>query len=89
MTLKPGDIGVVNRSSLHGSYPNQTPERRVTILLGFHRRSSAVGTTARNVHASKLFGEAKEVTYDEAYVTRRSRMIPLAIDARRQRQMAV
>ena len=84
MTLRPGDVGVVNRSSLHGSFPNQSEGRRVTILLGYHRRSSAIGTTTKNVHASKLYGEEKLVTYDEAYVNRRARIIPLAIDARHQ-----
>jgi len=85
MTLNPGDIGVVSRSSLHGSYPNRSPRQRTTILIGFHRRSSAIGTTARNGHSSMGYNEAKVVTYDDAYVNRRARVIPLAIDARRQR----
>ncbi|MEE2783873.1 MAG: phytanoyl-CoA dioxygenase family protein [Pseudomonadota bacterium] len=85
MTLNPGDIGVVSRSSLHGSYPNRSPQQRTTILLGFHRRSSAIGTTTRNAHASINYSEAKVVTYDDVYVNRRSRIIPLAINARQQR----
>ena len=85
MLLAPGDCGIVNRSALHGSYPNQSPERRVTMVLGFHKRSSAIGATTTNVHAFKVPGkETRQITYSEDYVLRRARMIPLAIDARRQ-----
>ena len=84
MMLAPGDCGMVNRSSLHGSYPNRSEERRVTMVLGFHRRDSAIGASTTNVHAFRLPGKTKEVTYSEDYVLRRARMIPLAIDARRQ-----
>ncbi|MDH4147184.1 MAG: phytanoyl-CoA dioxygenase family protein [Acidimicrobiia bacterium] len=86
MTLEPGDCGMVNRSSLHGSYRNHSTERRVTMVLGFHKRESAIGTSTTNVHAFRLPGgkNAKKVTYTEEDVLRRSRMIPLAIDARRQ-----
>ena len=85
MMLDPGDCGIVNRSALHGSYPNRSSERRVTVLFGFHKRNSAIGATTTNVHAFKIPGvETKKVTYTEDYVLRRSRMIPLAIDARRQ-----
>lgn len=85
MLLAPGDCGIVSRSSLHGSYPNRSAERRVTVLLGFHKRSSAIGATTTNVHAFKIPGSSKkEITYTENYVLRRARMIPLAVDARRQ-----
>jgi hypothetical protein len=87
MMMEPGDCGMVNRSSLHGSYRNRSPERRVTMVLGFHKRASAVGATTTNVHAFKLpgGGNSKSVTYTEDDVLRRARMIPLAIDARRSR----
>jgi hypothetical protein len=85
MLLEPGDCGMVNRSSLHGSYPNRSSNRRITMVLGFHRRSSAIGTTTTNVHAFRIPGQVKQVTYSEADVLRRARMIPLAIDARRQK----
>lgn len=85
MLLSPGDCGIVNRSALHGSYPNRSDDRRVTMVLGFHKRSSAIGASTTNVHAFKIPGkEKKEITYTEDYVLRRARMIPLAIDARRQ-----
>lgn len=85
MMMSPGDCGMVNRSSLHGSYRNHSTERRVTMVLGFHKRASAVGATTTNVHAFKLpgGGNSKQITYSEGDVLRRARMIPLAIDARR------
>lgn len=84
MTLAPGDCGMVNRSSLHGSYPNKSDTRRITMVLGFHKRDSAIGTSTTNVHAFKLPGKEKQVHYTEEWVNKRARMIPLAIDARRQ-----
>lgn len=87
MLLEPGDCGAVNRSSLHGSYPNQSAERRVTMVLGYHNRDSAIGAETTNVHAFKCpsLDRVKPIKYSEDYVLRRTRMIPLAIDARRQR----
>ena len=84
-TLEPGDCVMVNRSSLHGSYPNRSPERRITMVMGFHKRDSAIGTETTNVHAFRKPGTQKAVKYSTDYVLRRARMIPLAIDARRQR----
>ena len=85
MMLEPGDVGMVNRSSLHGSFPNRTPIRRNTMVMGFHKRDSAIGAETTNVHAFKKPGTTKAIKYSEDYVLRRARMIPLAIDARRQR----
>ena len=83
--LSPGDCAMVNRSSLHGAYPNRSAERRITMVLGYHKRDSAIGTETTNVHAFKRPGTTKHIKYSEDYVLRRTRMIPLAIDARRQR----
>jgi ectoine hydroxylase-related dioxygenase (phytanoyl-CoA dioxygenase family) len=85
MVLEPGDCGMVNRSSLHGSYPNRSDEPRITMVLGYHNRASAIGAQTTNVHAFKRPGKTKAVEYSEEYVLKRARMIPLAIDARRQR----
>ena len=56
--MEPGDCAMVSRSSLHGSYHNHSSERRVTMVLGFHKRSSAVGAKTTNVHAFRLPGGA-------------------------------
>ncbi len=84
MRLMPGDCGMVNRSSLHGSYPNKSPIRRVTMVIGFHKRGSAIGTETTNVHAFKRPGKPVPVKYTEESVLKRTQMIPLAIDARKQ-----
>ena len=83
--LAPGDCVAVNRSSMHGAYPNKSSKRRFTLLLGYHNRDSAIGAETNNVHAFISTGGPKRVKYSEEYVLRRARMIPLAIDARRQR----
>lgn len=85
MMLEPGDLGLVDRSSLHGSYPNESTERRVTMTLGYHNRDSAINAETTNVHAFRRPGKTKKVKYSEDYVLQRARMIPLAIDARRQK----
>lgn len=50
VTMQPGDIMIVDRSSLHGSYPNQSDSRRVTLIMSFHPRASALGVKTQNVH---------------------------------------
>ena len=86
MPLSPGDVGLVNRSSMHGSYPNRSAVRRVNMVMGFHKRASAIGAETTNVHAFvRPKVETKHVKYTEEDVLHRTRMIPLAIDARRQR----
>ena len=83
--MAPGDCVIVNRSSLHGAYPNKSAERRMTLLMGYHKRDSAIGAETTNVHAFVRPGGPEPIKYSEEHVLRRARMIPLAIDARRQR----
>eukprot|EP01052_Picozoa_sp_SAG31_P025971 SAG31_NODE_2317_length_5947_cov_2.753591_3_plen_127_part_00 len=54
VVMQPGDVMVVDRSSLHGSFPNRSPNRRVTLIMSFHSRHSVEHTTAHNVHAFKV-----------------------------------
>ena len=75
---------IVDRSSLHGSYPNRSDKRRMTFIMSFHARASAIGFKTQNVHSFKN-GGAKFVEYTKNDIEERARMIPLAIDARRQR----
>jgi len=72
----PGDLTMTNRQTLHGSFPNTSQDRRITVNFGFHRHSSVI-----NQHGM-LSGEGK--FYDQDYVTERCRTIALAIDARAQ-----
>jgi len=74
----PGDVAICNRQALHGSFANTSDKPRVTINFGFHRRASVLGVTSGGVHNPVS-------VYDEQRIHERSRLIGLAIDARRQR----
>ena len=76
MLCEPGDVAICNRQALHGSFANTSPDRRVSIVIGFHRRDAVL-----NVKKQQRTGKA--VVYDEERIHRRSRVIQLAIDARR------
>lgn len=78
MLCAPGDTVVTNRQLLHGSFANSSPDRRITLNEGFFPRKRVLGVTARRLHGVME-------TYDEARIAERSRLIQIAIDARRQR----
>jgi hypothetical protein len=78
LVCAPGDVVICNRQALHGSFANTSPDLRVTINFGFHRRRSVLGALGGGVHNAP-------VVYDEERIERRSRVIAYAIDARRQR----
>ncbi|MEM7403902.1 MAG: phytanoyl-CoA dioxygenase family protein [Pseudomonadota bacterium] len=73
----PGDVTIVNRQLLHGSFANSSADLRVSLTFGFHRRTSVLGARAA------LAVESDEI-YGEERVFRRSTVIPVAIDARAQ-----
>ena len=74
MLCKPGDVAICSRQVVHGSFPNTSDTPRATFVFGFHRRSSVDG----------IKGWAPDA-YTEDSIRSSSRIIPLAIDARRQR----
>ena len=74
----PGDVVINNRQLVHGSFANTGFETRVSANFGFHRRASVL-----NVHGAGIHAEA--VTFDEDFIRERSRLIGLAIAARKQR----
>ncbi|MCG8546826.1 MAG: phytanoyl-CoA dioxygenase family protein [Alphaproteobacteria bacterium] len=74
----PGDVAITNRQAVHGSFANTSPNIRVTLNMGFHRRRSVLGVKSGGVHNPVS-------TYDEAYIRNRARLILYGIDARRQR----
>ena len=74
MLCNPGDVAICNRQVVHGSFPNTSDTPRATFVFGFHRRSSVAGVQ----------GWAPQ-PFDDTYIEASSRLIPLAIDARRQR----
>lgn len=77
LVCEPGDCFITNRQTLHGSFANTSPDRRITVNFGFHRYASVLGQTGA------LSGAGN--TYDADYIRRRCRCIPVAIDARAQR----
>ncbi|MBH53817.1 MAG: phytanoyl-CoA dioxygenase [Opitutaceae bacterium] len=76
MVCEPGGIVMANRQTLHGSFANTSPDRRVTINMGFHRRDSVLGVE------TNYYGEP--AVYDNTFIHERSRMIAVGIDARQQ-----
>jgi ectoine hydroxylase-related dioxygenase (phytanoyl-CoA dioxygenase family) len=74
----PGDVVINNRQLVHGSFANTGFETRVTVNFGFHRRSAVL-----NVHGAGIHAEA--VTFDNDFIKNRSRLIGMAIEARKQR----
>jgi len=77
-----GDVTMVNRQCLHGSFANSSPDIRISLTFGFHRRRSVLGAKAG------LSMTRQDVVYDEQRIFERSAVIPLAVDARRQRYPA-
>ncbi len=77
IVARPGDLSMTSRQSVHGSYANASTDTRITVNFGFHRYRSVLGRTG------VLNGSGN--AYDEAYIERRRRCIPVAIDARAQR----
>jgi hypothetical protein len=73
-----GDTFLLNRQMLHGSFANSSPDRRVTLNMGFFPRSRV-----QNVTTTHLDGRG--VTFTTEQIRERSRMIAIGIDARRQR----
>ncbi len=77
----PGDVGMCNRQAVHGSFANTSPDIRVTVNFGFHRRASVLGARGNGIHAPG----SDKIIYDADRIRERSRMLGYAIDARRQR----
>ncbi len=78
IVCRPGDVAMTNRQAVHGSFANTSPDWRVTLNFGFHRRRSVLGVMGGGVHNAPA-------VYDAERIRQRARMIGYAIDARRQR----
>ena len=77
LTCALGDVTIANRQMLHGSFANTSPDLRVSITFGFHRRASVLG------QGGALAVEKGDV-YDEQRIFERAAVIAVAIDARAQ-----
>lgn len=78
LLCKAGDVAICNRQMVHCSFPNRSPDPRVTYVFGFHRRASIEGVD------SDFFGTGETTPFDKERIYKRSRIIQLAIDARHQ-----
>jgi len=78
LVCAPGDVAIVNRQAVHGSFANTSDSPRVTLNMGFHRRSSVLGAQSSGIHGGVA-------PIDEQRIATRSKVIGWAIDARRQR----
>lgn len=78
MLCDAGDTIVTNRQLVHGSFANSSPDRRITLNEGFFPRHRVLNVTTRRLNG-------KVETYDQARIDARTRIIQIAIDARRQR----
>ncbi|NQV59201.1 MAG: phytanoyl-CoA dioxygenase family protein [Alphaproteobacteria bacterium] len=75
LTCDAGDVTMVNRQMLHGSFANTSPDLRISLTFGFHRRTSVLGQKgALSMHS--------EAVYDERRIFDRSAVIAVAINAR-------
>jgi len=79
IVCEPGDVAISNRQVVHGSFANNGEHSRVTFNMGFMPRRSVQDVTGRP------FGTDHDITYDDALIRERSKMIGYAIDARRRR----
>lgn len=75
LLCQPGDVTIVNRQALHCSFANTSPNMRISLTFGFHRRSSVLG-------AKGALAQNADEVYDEQRVFERSSVIQVAIDAR-------
>lgn len=77
LVCESGAAFIVNRQLVHGSFANTSSERRVTLNEGFFPRPRVENVTTTQLNE-------KTDTYTPERITERSRIIALAIDARRQ-----
>ncbi len=73
-----GDVAICSRQMVHCSYPNRSDDPRVTYVFGFHRRASVEGVKGWD------FRGKESILYNHERIHGRSRIVQLAIDARRQ-----
>ena len=78
LVCAPGDVTIVNRQMLHGSFANYSEDLRVSITFGFHRRASVLGAKPGLSMAGAI------AVYDDAVIFDRSAVVQVAIDARHQ-----
>lgn len=83
-----GDVTIANRQIVHGSFANTSPDPRISVTFGFHRRTSVLGAVGGlSLKSDGKTGAAADI-YDEQRIFERSAVIAVAIDARHQHRPA-
>jgi hypothetical protein len=77
LICRPGDVVITNRQVVHGSFANTSPDARVTVQHGFHRRRSVLGAVSGDPR--------NRAVIDEERIRERSKPIAYGIDARARR----
>ena len=72
-----GDVCISNRQIVHGSFPNTSKDVRITLNMGFHRRSAIKGQ--RGIEGYGV------TAYSDEVIAKRCEVIGMAIAARRKR----
>jgi len=80
LPCEPGDFTIVNRQVLHGSFPNTSPDPRVSFTFGFHQRTSIEGVEGKLTYKGADSGTGG---YQAQQIFDRSAVIGLGIAARR------
>ncbi|MBX9699572.1 MAG: phytanoyl-CoA dioxygenase family protein [Acetobacteraceae bacterium] len=78
LVCRAGDVTMVNRQCVHGSFANSSPDIRISLTFGFHRRTAVLGQKAA------LSAEDGVSVHDAQRIFDRSAVIQVAIDARHQ-----
>lgn len=76
-----GDVTIVNRQIVHGSFANSSPDPRISVTFGFHQRAAVLGVASKLRLAAT---DTPDPVYDEQRIHDRAAVIAVGIDARRQ-----
>lgn len=83
LVTEAGDVTIVNRQMLHGSFANTSPDPRVSITFGFYPQSSVLGVSG-GLNISLDEKKSRKKVYDAEHIRRRSAVVQVALDARHQ-----
>ena len=83
MLCERGDVAVCNRQCLHGSFANDSPDRRATLVWGFFRHDAVLDVEV-DLPATREGEPPRRRRYTEDVVRDHCRLVQLAIDARRE-----
>ena len=78
MICDPGDVMILNRQAVHGSFANTSPDRRVTLNAGFFPKKRVLNVTTSEARWRDCTPTPKSGS------NQRACLIPMAVSARQQ-----